>query len=68
MFMFHELSAGQNCNRKIVDKSFESVAQCKQLGTTQTQQPCMHLQIKSRVNDWENMWESNIKIDLDDIG
>ena len=65
MFMFHELNAGQNCNRKTDDKSFKSVAQFKYLGTTQTQQTCMHVQIKSRLNTREDMWENNIKMDVE---
>jgi hypothetical protein len=65
--MFHELNAGRNCNRKIGDKSSESVAQFKQFGTTQTQQTCMHIHIKSRLNAWENIFESNIKMNLNEI-
>ena len=60
VLMFHELNAGWNCNRKIGDKCSESVAQFRQFGTTQTQQTSMHIQIKIRLNAWEN----NIKMNL----
>jgi hypothetical protein len=42
--------AGQNHNIKIVDRSFENVAQFKYLGTTVTKQNLIQEEIKRRLN------------------
>jgi hypothetical protein len=41
---------GQKHSIKIVKRSFEDVAKFKYLGTTLTDQNCMHEEIKSRLN------------------
>jgi hypothetical protein len=42
--------AGQKDSIIIVNRSFEDVAEFKYLGTTVTDQKCMHQEIKSRLN------------------
>jgi hypothetical protein len=41
---------GQNYSMKIANRSLEDVAMFKYLGTTLTDQNCMHEEIKSRIN------------------
>jgi hypothetical protein len=43
-------NAGRNHNIKIVNRSFENVAQLKQLGTALTNQNLIHKEIKRRLN------------------
>jgi hypothetical protein len=50
MLMSHSQKIGQKHSIKIVNRSFEDVAKLKYLGTTLTDQNCMHEEIKSRRN------------------
>jgi hypothetical protein len=50
--------AGQRQSIKIVNRSSEDVAQLKYLGTTLTDQNCMHKQIKSRINSGNASYHS----------
>jgi hypothetical protein len=51
--MSRSQKTGQKHNIKIANRSFEDVAKFKYLGTTQTDQNCMHEEIKSGLN-WGN--------------
>jgi hypothetical protein len=48
MLMSHYQKAGQKHSIRITKRSFEDVAKFKYLGTTLTDQNCMHEEIKSR--------------------
>jgi hypothetical protein len=48
--MLHYQKAGQKHSIKVANTSFEDVAKFKCLGTTLTDQNCMHKEIKSRLN------------------
>jgi hypothetical protein len=48
--MFHHQKAGRNCKIKPVSKSLKNTANLKYLGTTVTNQNCIHKEIKSRLN------------------
>jgi hypothetical protein len=50
MLMSHSQKIGQKHSIKIANSSFEDVAKFKYLGTTLTDQNCMHKEIKSRLN------------------
>jgi hypothetical protein len=50
MLMSRSQKVGQNRSIKIANRSFEGVAKFKYLGTTLTDQNCMHKEIKSRLN------------------
>jgi hypothetical protein len=50
MFMSHQQTSTQNHYIKTADNSFENVAMFKHLGTTATNQNCVHGEIKSRLN------------------
>jgi hypothetical protein len=50
MLMSSSQKLGQKYSTKIANRSFEDVAKFRYLGTTLTDQNCMHEQIKSRLN------------------
>jgi hypothetical protein len=50
MLMSCSQKIGQKHSIKIVNRSIEDVAKCAYLGTTLTDQNCMHEEIKSRLN------------------
>jgi hypothetical protein len=50
MLMSRSQKIGQKHSIKIMNRSFEDVARFKYLGTTLTDQNCMHEEIKSRLN------------------
>jgi hypothetical protein len=50
MLMSHSQKIEQKHSIKIANKSFEDVAKFKYLGTTLTDQNCMHEEINSRLN------------------
>jgi hypothetical protein len=50
MLMSHSQKIGQKHSMKIGNRSFEDVAMFRYLGTTITNQNCMHKEIKSRLN------------------
>jgi hypothetical protein len=50
--------AGQRQSIKIGNRSFEDAAKFKYLGTTLTDQNCMHKEIKSRLNAGNDCYHS----------
>jgi hypothetical protein len=50
VLMSRSQKVGQKHSIKIANRSFEGVAKFKYLGTTLTDQNCMHEEIKSRLN------------------
>jgi hypothetical protein len=58
MLMSRCKNAGQKHNINVVNRSSEGVAKFKYLGTTQTDQNCMHEEIKSRLNSGNACYHS----------
>jgi hypothetical protein len=50
MFMSRHQTAGQSNYIRVANKSFEKVANFKHLGSTLTDQNCIHEEIRSRLN------------------
>jgi hypothetical protein len=50
MLMPRSQKIGQNYSIKVANRSFEDVAKFRYLGTTLTDQNCMHEEIKSKLN------------------
>jgi hypothetical protein len=50
MFMYRHQTAEHNHNLKVLNKSFENVAEVKRFGMTITNQNYIHEGIKSRLN------------------
>jgi hypothetical protein len=59
MLMSHSQKRGQKHGIQIVIRSFEDVAKFKYLGTTLTDQNCMHKEIKSRLNSGNACYRSD---------
>jgi hypothetical protein len=57
-YTLHYQKAGLKQSIKIAKKSFEDVAKFKYLGTTLTDQNCMHEEIKSRLNSGNACYHS----------
>jgi hypothetical protein len=58
MLMPHNTKLGQKDSIKIANRSFEDVAKFRYLGTTLTDQNCMHREIKCRLNSWNACYRS----------
>jgi hypothetical protein len=58
MLMSHSQKIGQKHSIKIANRSFENVAKFKYLGTTLTDQNCMHKEIKSTLNSGNTCYHS----------
>jgi hypothetical protein len=58
MIMSRSQKIGQKHSIKIANRSFEHVAKFKYLGTTLTDQNCMHEEIKSRLNSGNACYHS----------
>jgi hypothetical protein len=50
MFISRHQTAGQSNYKRVANKSFEKVAKFKYLGSTLTDQNCIHEEIRSRLN------------------
>jgi hypothetical protein len=60
ILMSHYMAAGQKHSIKVANRSFEDVAKFRYLGTTLTDQNCMHEEIKSRLNSY--LLSRNLKV------
>jgi hypothetical protein len=58
MLMSRGQNIGQKHSIKIANRSFEDVAKFKYLGTTPTDQNCVHEEIKSRLNSGNACYHS----------
>jgi hypothetical protein len=58
MLMSCSQNIGQKFNIKIANRSFEDVAKFRYLGTTLTDQNCMHEEIKRRLNSGNACYHS----------
>jgi hypothetical protein len=58
MVMSQDRNAGQNGNRKIDNKAFETVEQSKYLGTTRMNQNSIHEEMKSRLKSGNDCYHS----------
>jgi hypothetical protein len=58
MLMSHSQKTGQKHSIKTANRSFEDVAKFKYLGTSLTDQNCMHEEIKSRLNSGNACYHS----------
>jgi hypothetical protein len=58
MLMSRSQKVGQKHSIKILNRSFEDVAEFKYLGTTLTYQNCMHKEIKSKLNSGNACYHS----------
>jgi hypothetical protein len=58
MLMSRNQKIGQKHSIKIANRSFEDVAKFKYLGTTLTDQNCMHEEVKSRLNSGNTCYHS----------
>jgi hypothetical protein len=58
MVMSRDQNAGRNGNIQIGNKSFKTVEQFKYLGTTLTNQNCIHAEIKSRLKSGNACYHS----------
>jgi hypothetical protein len=56
--MSRKQKTGQKHSIKIANRSFEDVAKFKRLGTTLTDQNCMHEEVKSRLNSGNACYHS----------
>jgi hypothetical protein len=61
MSMFRQYNAKQSHIIKIPNKFLEKVSKFKYLGTTVTNQNCMHEEIKNRLNSGSFLGRSTVK-------